>query len=214
MWKSTLVIALAMCAACSDADTRLEPLAHVSLQAGGGLGDVRLGETTLGEFVERFGSGRSDLIVSDQTGFELVFEGGQVCFLFLYEENPRDDDEVNAMRRGTRDLAGFLAAYPQRRDLRLASISVAAGKSREDSFFQGRLDSGTALFDPMLEAGARIGIPDDSRPPMLAGMSPNLPDDDLVYLEAGVVLYGERAKEGEAPLLVTRMTIFPGADRE
>lgn len=214
MSKSSIVLAFALMAACSGADARLEPLARVALDAGGGLGTLRLGKTTLGEFVERFGSGRADMVVSDQTGFELVFEGGQLSFLFLFEQFPRDEKEVKAMRAGTRDLAGYLAAYPLRRALPLASISVGAGKTREESFFQGRLDSGAALFDPLDEAGARIGIPNDGLTPMIAGMSPKLPDNPYVYAEQGVVLYGERAKDGEGPVLLTRMTIFPVAARD
>lgn len=214
MWRPSIVLVLALMTACSGADARLEPLARAPLEAGGGLGDVRLGATTLGAFVERFGSGRSDMVVSDQIGFELVFESGQLSFLFLYEEFPRDEKEVKAMRAGTRDLAGYLAAYPQRRALPLASISVGAGKTREATFFQGRLDSGAALFDPIDEAGGRIGIRNDGLTPMIAGMSPKLPDNPYVYAEQGVVLYGQRAKEGEGPVLVTRMTIFPVATRD
>ncbi len=206
---SSLLAVLALLSACgSGRDPRLAPLANAVLEPGRGLGDVRVGETTLGEFVDRFGSGRTDCVASDHVGLELVFEHGELSFLFLYEENPRSDEECQALRRATRDLPAFLAGDPHRRELRLASLSVRAGDELDSTFYRGRLAPGIALLDPLLESIARIGIPEDSRPPMVAGMSPDLPSEKACYPARGLVLYGEREPRQDRPSRVTRITLF------
>lgn len=205
-----LLVALAACGRARD--PRLQPLSLAPLTVGddgAALGELRIGETTLGEFVDRFGSGRVDLVVSDQTGLELVFAGGELALLFLYDVNPRDDQECAALRKAPRDLSGFLAQFPERRDLRLASLTVAAGDSRDASFFQGELAPGIQLLDPLLESVARLGrVPSDERPPMLAGASPDLPREKACFPELGLVLYGEREPEDPMASRVTRISLF------
>jgi hypothetical protein len=209
-WIVSFLLLLAACGAGTDA--RLAPLARATLSVGEdgvALGNLRLGETTLGECVDRFGSGRTDLVVSDETGLELVFEDGELALLFLYEVNPRSDEECTALRAATRDLPAFLAKYPERRDLRLASVTVAADESRDATFFQGALALGVRLLDPLQESVVRVGcLPDDERPPMLAGMSPNVPRQRACFPELGLVLYGEDEPPPEQPSRVTRISLF------
>lgn len=205
-----LVVAWACLSACGGdgGSTRLASLARATIEPGVSLGSLRLGQTTLGEFVDAHGHDRVDLVVSDSTGLELIFEGGEMVCLFLYETSPREDEEVEALRHATRDLSGFLAGNPARRELRLASVTVAADDDFEDTLFQGELAPGIHLLDPLLESVARLGEPDDRRPPMLAGASPNLPRERVVYPDQGVVLFGENEPSSERPSRVTRISIF------
>lgn len=210
MWKLLLSTAWLLLAACSHGavDARVEPLSRAALTSAG-LGDVHVGETTLGEFVDRYGTGRVDLIASDDIGYELVFARGELAFLFLLGSDGRKFD-TDLMRPGMRDLPKLLANHPEFRELRLASLTIAAGESREESFFQGRFDGSIGLFDSMYEAAGRIGIPDEERPPMLAGLSPSLPRTIFHFAERGLVLYGDRPDGAAAdePWRILRITLY------
>jgi hypothetical protein len=205
------LLALALLAACGHKiDPRLAPLANARLEAGVGLGDLRLGETTLGKCYDRFGLEVVSFIVTDDLALELSYEGGELALLFKLEPGRMDDEEANALKRATRDLAGYLSAYPHRRDLALASISVRCDEDPESTFYKGRLAEGVALFDPFLRSMGSVGaIPDDRAfLPMLAGLTPNTPREKAAFPARGLVLYGEREPKPDAPSRVTRMTVF------
>jgi hypothetical protein len=209
-----LLLAL-LAAACggSDPDPRLAPLANATLEAGGGLGDLRLGETTLGRFFDRFGAGLTMFLASDEVAFELAFEGGEIAFLFPFDSGRLSDEEVTAMRRATRNLGDYLAKYPHRRELLLSSITVRIGEDKESTFYKGKLVQGVALFDPLLVSAGRIGMVEEGSLPLLPGLTPNTPTEQARFPEQGLVLYGERAPKPGTPSRVTRMTVFlPAAE--
>ena len=203
-------------AACSGdgSGPGIAPLAKATLTTAG-LGDVRVGATKLGEFVDRFGAGRVDLIASDDTAYELVHAGGQLAFLFpLGPAQVKVDADV--LRGGQRDLPGLLAKEPGFRELVLSSLTIAApagGDSRESCFFQGKLDGSVALLDPLDEAYVAFGVPSEERPPLVAGASPDLPEKRLHFPRRGVVIYATATGSGATPDLgrVVRITLYvPG----
>lgn len=211
-WFASAVLLASLAACGSQVDPRLAPLAHAPIvvgEEGVALGDLVLGRTTLGEVHDRFGAERVSWVVADQMGIELEYADGELGLLFLYETNPRDDDEVDAWRSAPRDLATFLAGNEFRRGMLLASITVVADGKRESTFHQGALACGVKLLDPLLESVARMGVlPSRERPPMLAGMSPNLPREKACFPDLGLVLYGEAEPDPETPSRVTRITLF------
>ena len=214
-----LLVASLVAACGSEPDPRLEPLSRATISLAADeesavlFGDLRLGETTLGEVVDRFGCQRADGVVSDQMGIELVYEKGALEMLFLYDENPRDDAEVAAWRAAPRDLAAFLGSNPARREMKLASVAVSAGSSPEETFFRGNLDCGARLLDPLMLTVAKLDEePADERPPMLAGARPDLPDSRTCFPNLGLVLYGEDQPADPADPRITRIALFvPGA---
>jgi hypothetical protein len=206
------VALLALLAACGPKpDPRLAPLARATLEAGVGLGDLKLGKTTLGEFVDRFGTGFVTFVASDDAGLELIFEEAEIAFLFQFESMRWDDAEGQAIRRAPGDLKGYLAAYPARRSLPLTSITVRVDEDKESTFYKGKLAEGVALFDPFLESAGRVGAVEEGSLPLIAGQNPNNPRETASFPKRGLILYGARDPRPGTPSVVTRMTVFRGA---
>lgn len=198
MWRLAFVASLSLLAACGHSpDPRLAPLAHATLEAGGGLGDLRLGETTLGQFFDRFGAGLTMFVASDE-----------IAFLFQFGSARLSDEEVMAVRRATRNMGEYLTNYPQRRELPLSSITVRIDEDEESTFYKGKLAQGVALFDPLLISAGRVGMVGEGSLPLLAGLTPNTPTEQARYPAQGLVLYGEREPKPGKPSRVTRMTVF------
>jgi len=209
MRRLSIVASLALLAACGPRpNPHLAPLAHAKLEAGVGLGDVKLGEMTLGPFHDRFGAGFVTFVASDDAGLELVFEEGEIAFLFQFEDMGWTDEEGIAIRRASRDLGAYLDAYPQRRSLPLTSITVRVDDDKEATFFQGRLAEGVALFDPFLESAGRVGSIEEGALPLIAGLNPNNPRETASFPKRGLILYGARDPHPGTPSRVTRMTVF------
>ncbi len=202
-----LLIALFSLACAGDLDPRLKPLTVATLEPGVGLGDVRLGETSLGAFVDRLGHDRIDLIAGDEIGYELVFADGEMAFLFVLGEQHRGV-ELETLREGQRDLTKTLSAHPELREMRLASLTVGALPGRTEGVYVGRLAAPpVGLFGRMKDALLQLGLPSDLPEPMLAGASPRRPESELRYPERGIVLEGSGTLT-EDDCFITRMTIF------
>ncbi|MCK6447831.1 MAG: hypothetical protein L6Q99_15675 [Planctomycetes bacterium] len=203
--------------ACGGADPRLEPLASATIVATPdrtAFGDLELGVTTLGECVDRFGAGRVALVASDQVGLECAYEGGELTLLFLYDFVLRDDDENTALRTAPRDLAKFLERFPQRRGLPLAGVTVSSS-GVGSAFYRGALAPSTTLGKPAklgapwMEAIVAVGRePDEVRPPMLAGMTPDWPDALACFPDRGLALYGEDGVADPLEIELTRIALF------
>jgi hypothetical protein len=201
------LIALLALACAGDVDSRLKPLTVATLQPGVGLGDARLGQTTLGAFVERYGHDRVDLIAGDSIGYELVFSGGEMAFLFVLDPQIRSIG-LDTLQSGRRDLIEAIGAHPELRDMRLSSLTVGARTGSTDSAYAGKLATGSVgLFGKMADAVVELGVPSEGTIPLLAGASPRSPETELFYPERGVVLEG-RGKLVEPDCVITRMTIF------
>lgn len=201
------LLAFLTLACAADVDPRLQPLTVATLEPGVGLGDVRLGETTLGTFVDRYGHDRVDLIAGDGIGYELVFAGGEMAFLFLIDAQPQGV-ELDTLKKGQRELTKVLAEHTVLRDMPLASLSVAVRRGDTESSYVGKMARpSVGLSGKMSDALVDLGPPGDGLLPMLAGSSPRQPESRLDYPERGIILEGSK-NLADKDCLVTRMTIF------
>ena len=135
-----------------------------------GLGDLRVGVTTLGEVLEAYGSGNPGLLMSDDVGVELQFAEGALCLMFcapaggsvfhrMMREGPRNS--AIALHAGARTVR---EAYPDLAALPLTSLSVRR------PWFEGTTTAGVRLGDPFREAIRRHPGPGrPARDPFIAG---------------------------------------------
>jgi hypothetical protein len=133
----------------------LAPYAKATLTAGTGLGEIQLGKTTLGWFVENIGSGVVSIIASDESAIQLTFLNGEASFLFIVSGVCQNETGVPGKRLDlNQDIKAFLLRYPGCNDLPLSSLSLATGQSNKtDTFFKGSTDRGVQLWTPKSEAG-------------------------------------------------------------
>lgn len=154
---ATLVAASLFGACSKDADSArneaLQRYANETITPGVGLGDVRLGKTTLKWVTENFGEGRMSTIFGEQTAIELTFLDGQAAFLFVV--SGACEKETNSPRgklKLTRDISGFILQNPSCGDLLLSSLSVAMDSNDPaHSFFKGATNAGVRLGSPVSE---------------------------------------------------------------
>jgi hypothetical protein len=201
---------LGACGGPVETDPRLGPLTQATLEPGVGLGDVRLGETKLGPFVERFGHGQVGVIVSDEAGIEITLAQGQMSFLFGIERDLMRQMESPSLKFAAQDLGAFLGAYPACRDLPLISLTVAEARTTEGTLYRGSLPSGVKLHDSLFTITQQHGTPERTRSGFVAGMSPNLGIAHRFEDVPGLLVYFERAKsmDGTVREKVSRMTVF------
>jgi len=200
--------------ACSGntSDPRIERIAAATLMPGVGLGDLRLGVTRLGDFVSMYGTGDVSIIPGGKCALELTFGRGQLTCLFPVADQPGVDSKAFDYTHATTNLIGFLTVNPAYQGLALTSLSVTGLGSRDESFYRGRLPEDIGLFDMVLDGD--LPRPERMKKgtflPILAGLSPSLPEEQFVYASRGLVVYLERPSGGPslAPPQVARMTIF------
>lgn len=210
MRRTLPLLLLPLLAACSAGGTDsdkglLDPLAGQPLVAGEGWGSLRLGETTLSRFVEKYGTGRPSVVASDEIGIELGFRDNQVGFLFLAEGECDGKIRFVASRLLpllAQGMKEFFAQYPECREMPLHSASVWAGTSKEDSFYQGKTADGAGLFDP--PEAVRASAPPDPVARMVAGSRP----EDLESLRFAGIWYEYEA--GPEPLIRHIVIFRPG----
>lgn len=211
---AAILLAALTAASCSSssADAAFAPYQSATLVAGEGLGDLRLGETTLASFVARFPGGVPSALAGDELGAELAFPDVGLAFLFAIEGDCHAAVSSNA-RSFASDLAApddFFARVPACRDAPLHSISVRAASSPEDTFFAGRTDAGVSLWSALADLEQAEGPDEDLRGLWLAD---SRPDDgrltDTAYSRGIAYAVGE-APGGESAgrLVVRRMAIF------
>src|SRR5689334_4777196 len=114
-------------AGCTRHNAALEPFARASLTAGVGLGELKLGQSTLGSVVQRCGVETVVQLASDEVGLELIYEHGQLALLFLVEPDCLASLPGRNLRPAAIDLPKFLESNPCLRELRLSSLSVREG---------------------------------------------------------------------------------------
>jgi hypothetical protein len=204
-----LWLALAL-AGCEQHKSALEPYAKATLQAGVGLGDLKLGETTLGAAVQRLGVESVTALASDEIGLELFYEHGQLALLFIIEPECMNTLK-SGLRPATVDLPAFLARTPCLRETTLSSLSVREGSSAADSFFQGATDAGVKLWggrgDPLAH-----GTPGGGSPAIVAGLNPTNPREQL-HFKSGICFYLKPPENGDpAQAHVQRITVFPAVE--
>jgi hypothetical protein len=202
---------LLVLAGCTQHNSALAPLSKSTLTAGVGLGELRLGQTTLASVVQRYGVETVTQLASDEVGLELIYEHGQLALLFLVEPGCLEALPGRNLRPAAFDLAGFLQRNACLRDLKLASLSVREGSSAGSSFFQGATDAGVKLGgardDPLAH-----GTPGGGSAHILAGLNPNNPREQL-HFPSGICFYLQPPENGDPKLAhVQRITVFPAVE--
>lgn len=192
------LVAVILLAACGGQPPELAPYRTATLEPGKGLGDLRLGQTTLADAVSRFGAERVAILASDVYGFELMLANGELALLFMTGED--DACKHAAMKRGARELSqglrDLLDAEPDCRGLALAGITVRG------DFYQGRTPQGVGIGDGLITAAP--GPIED------IGLGTAMPR----YNNAGtpgIVFHASRAPGDEDPPIEV-MSIHPTAD--
>ena len=217
-------------------DPRLSALATAPIEAGQGLGDLVLDQTTLNDVLAKYGTGHVSLLAGDDAAFELSFAGGQLDLLFVVPtEWYRDREPV---QDAVRDLETFVKARPKYGDLRLASLSIDMRRAVKDPFYKGHLSQGGHLGGPVSDVFEGYGEPKDGPGLFTAGMSPNNSPERAMYVPLGLLVHyrtpepdvgskiaaeieskaeqvrldtGDALDELRKPALIERITIFvPG----
>jgi len=203
-----LSLLLSACGNGAPDDAAMRPYANETMVVGAGLGDLKLGQTTIADFLTDVGRGRVAYIVGDESGFEFTFNDGQASFLF----NIDGDCKVATWRKSLREYIAkpekLFMDYPSCRDLTLSSISIAAGDRPSHSFWKGKLDSGVGLFEPAFDAMG-YGEMDDIQRTILAGQSAHMPK--LRYLfKRGLVIHAVEVDTGNDLKVpqIRRLTLF------
>ncbi len=192
-----LALALAAASSCSDGiDPRLEPLAEAPIEVGRGLGDLVLGETTLGETIARYGKGRAALLAGDEGAFELSYAGGQLDLLFRIPQERYL--EGGPILRAVHDLPAFLEQHPELGELTLDSLSIRVPRLRDEPFFRGTLSRGGHLGGPLDPVLLAYGEPPDGPAPFVAGLSPTSSPERAYYPEHGLLVRYVSPPEEEA----------------
>jgi hypothetical protein len=204
---AALLAFVALVGGCAQHDSPLAPYANAPLSAGVGLGDLKLGQTTLAAVVQRLGVETVTPLASDEIGLELFYQHGQLALLFIIE--PECMNKLKSgLRPATVDLPAFLARTPCMRDAKLSSISVRVGSTPGDTWFQGASDLGVKLWAPGRDA-LKYGTPGGGSAHLVAGLNPNNPDEQY-HFQRGICIYVLPDTEGTlAPTHVQRITLFP-----
>ncbi|QRN79952.1 MAG: hypothetical protein JK586_17665, partial [Nocardiopsis sp. BM-2018] len=114
-----------------DGGRALRAYAAAPLTAHEGLGDLRIGVTSLGWFLDRFGPGLPAALYGDATALEFAYSGTGLTFRFWLDEPCARSVQAMAGTglRPVRDARRFARAHPECADERLDAIEVAAGGS-------------------------------------------------------------------------------------
>ena len=205
---ASLLLALGSCAQHNAA---LAPYARATLTAGVGLGDLKLGQTTLGAVVQRFGVESVTQIASEEVGLELLYEHGQLALLFLVDPSCLASLGAAGLRPAAVEMQKFLERNPCLREVRLASLSVREGSDAQSSFFQGASDAGARLWGKDEDA-RKHGTPDGGGGHILAGMNPSNPRVQHSF-KSGICFTMKPPENGDPALAhIQRITIFPASE--
>ncbi len=201
-----LLLLMNGCSGKSSSEVKtLEPYTKATLTAGTGLGDLQLGKTTLGWFVQNIGSGVVSIIFSDESAIELTFLNGEASFLFIVSGACQNETRTPGKRLDlSKDIKAFLSLYPGCKDLALSSLSLATGRSsKTDTFFKGSTDRGVQLWSPKSETD-KHGVVLNNAGRLVAGEgNENLerlefPDGIYFYYPAGEGATPEEQMSGKA----------------
>ncbi len=188
------LVAVFFFAACSDPSAverhALASYATATLTPGIGLGNLELGQTTLGWVVRRIGNGTPYVVVSDDTAIELVYLNGELSLLFLVTGDCQSQTGGPGARLNIgRDLKPFLTRHPGCHEIKLISLSLFTGTRRkEDRFYQGSTSRGVQLWMPITAAfshGAWLNNPGK----LVPGESEETPALERLEFSDGIYFY-------------------------
>ena len=174
-------------AACGErkASSPLAEVAKEPLQAGVGLGDLKLTQTTLGAFAQQFGVGES-VVTGEPAGTRVDFVKDGLSFLFRGEPSCAQGlAEQISPTNAQNDVNGYLLQHPECETMLLESIAAyipqdgeplyegetlegvglnAAREMAERAYQQTQsalsaLESGTELPEQQLQPGNELHYP-------------------------------------------------------
>jgi hypothetical protein len=189
--------------------------ARATLTPGTSLGDLQLGQTTLGWVVRSLGSGTPYVQVSDDTALELVYLSGELSLLFpVTGDCQRQTDAPRTRLNPGRDLKPFLETYPACNELKLRSLSVFVGtRKKEDRFYQGSTSQGVQLWMPITEM-ARHGEQVRRPGQLVPGESEEPPPLDRMEFPGGIYFYYPTGARPTAEELMSGRPLSPERLRE
>ncbi len=159
------VVAFGATAWPRDGGNPFRAYAASELVPGAGLGDLRVGETTLGSFLERFGAGLPSALYGDETALEFTFARPGLSFMFVVEGACAA--AVQRMHgtglRALRSPRTFVRDYPTCSDAPLSRLELRAGGSDGATFWRGSTPSGVRLRMEREAALERLGADRDPR---------------------------------------------------
>jgi len=188
-----------------DGGNPFRAYATSELVPGAGLGDLRVGETTLGSFLERFGAGLPSALYGDETALEFTFARPGLSFMFAVDGACAA--AVQRMHgtglRALRSASSFVRDYPACSDAPLSQLELRAGSSDGATFWRGSTPSDVRLRMEREAALERLGAQTD----------PRWGSDEApmwrMYASDGLVAWFEpdRAAGGDGRWIVTRLRV-------
>lgn len=161
VWVAVLAIAalaFALVAWPRDGGRAMRAYADAPLVAHEGLGDLRVGVTSLAAFLERFGAGLPSALYGDTTALEFSYATTGLTFRFwLGDACARSVQALAGSGLGAlRDARRFARSHPECAEERLSAIEVTAGGSGRTTFWRGEATAGVRLRMPREEALERL----------------------------------------------------------
>lgn len=188
---ATGVLAAALAACGGAPPPALAPYANATLSPGG-LGDLQIGKTTLGQVIAKLPPEAVDGVGADWPGLELQYAERELSLLFVIDEGPcwvamRE----TTLRQAAADAPALLRAVPACGEVTLHSLAVRA------PFWRGATDRGVRLGEPMLAAVVH-GEPVFDAPGFVhAGMLAAPPV--RIDFPAGLSVFGDGAVASDGP---------------
>ncbi len=149
-----LLLAILLSACAAKDSKALAPYSSATLTAGVGLGDIKLGEATLGWVVDRFGPGQVAVGVSDvDVWIELGFMMGEVRFIFGVSGQCYQDTDSPMTRLPVKpNIKALLQKYPSCRHLPLTEIYLTAKDTDPGkTFYKGSTHQGIRLWQHFVD---------------------------------------------------------------
>ncbi len=205
-------IAFALVSRPRDGGNPFGAYAAAPLVASEGLGDIRVGETTLGSFLERFGPGLPSALYGDDTALEFGFARAGLSFRFWLEGACAGT--VQALHgtglRALGDARRFTRDHPECSLQRLSAIEVASGASERATFWRGESTAGVRLRMPREAAIERLATVPAASGGVL-GLGPEAEEAMLVrFVDVDglqVWFAPDRSSSGADAWIVTRLGV-------
>ncbi len=208
VWIVLLVVATAAFAFVAqprDGGNPFRAYATAPLVPGFGLGDLHVGATALGAFVERFGVGRPAALYGDDTALEFAFPRAGLTFTFV-----ADGDCIRIVQamagtglRALRSPRAFVRDHPACAATPLDRVAVAAARAPRDTFWRGATPMGIALHVDRADVLGRLGYAPDRAPDAVRPPPERWFDPEGMKIDFGPATTGE----AEPAWVVVRLTV-------
>jgi len=154
-----LLVGILLCflSACKSGPPKnlkaFEPLANQTIIAGTSWGDLVLGETTLADVIQKYGSTVKIAInLSDETDIELIYGEGQVHMVFPLDQSTSSQlyQQFPQWYKTLAQDPGSITQMPDAcQDAPLRSLSLSPGLNAAKTLFKGATDHGLHFWQPL-----------------------------------------------------------------